>query len=102
VRVAPEWVTYLEFWFGGAESEQYVIGREALQWVPFERGLFDVISFHNDTSSNDGSRFPWNSVWKTKAPLGWPFFLVWLAAYMNFYFYFILFSLVGLVWVMPR
>jgi hypothetical protein len=52
-------------------------------------------------SSNGGSRFPWNSVWKTKAPLEWPFFLFGWQPTWIFFFFFSL-SLVGLVWVMPR
>jgi hypothetical protein len=49
-------------------------GNDKLWWVPSKRGLFGVKSFYNVMSCKNGLRFPWNSVWRTKAPLMVAFF----------------------------
>jgi hypothetical protein len=51
-------------------------GKDKLCCASSERGLFDVKSFYSVMGCNDGSHFPWKSVWRTKIPDGGLFRLV--------------------------
>ena len=54
-------------------------GEDKLWWVPSSIGFFQVSSFYLVFSSQGSLSFPWNGIWRTKAPPRVAFF-AWTAA----------------------
>jgi hypothetical protein len=50
--------------------------------VPSKKGLFIVSSFYIVFACNNGTHFPWKSIWRTKVPLRATFF-AWSVAIGN-------------------
>jgi hypothetical protein len=46
---------------------------------PSKRSKFEVKSYNHVLTSQNGSSFPWKSIWRVKAP-SWVAFFVWTAA----------------------
>lgn len=47
---------------------------DELWWVPSKTRFFNVKSFYCSLGCREGNRFPWKSVWRSKAPLRMTFF----------------------------